>query len=163
MNFCIVCYFKNFLYTKFDSLYIASNFVLSIINSGCDISTFSLNIYLYGNLGIGKTFFVKGLVKGSGIDDIVQSSTYGICKEYLCKNFNIYHFDLYRIDNAFEFGHFYNINGINIFEWPNKFVDFIYKPDFLINIFSLNDKKYITIDPCSFFSKRILFSLRRLC
>ena len=103
-------------------------------------------------MGIGKTFFVKGLIKTAGCDILVQSPTYNIYNEYLCHFFKIYHFDLYRIDRFINFDILNVKNCIYIFEWPDKWMNFINKPDILINIFSFNFEKYIIIKFCSNFS-----------
>lgn len=52
---------------------------------------------LYGDLGAGKTTFVQGLAEGLGIEDVVQSPTFVIMKEYRGKR-RLVHIDLYRID-----------------------------------------------------------------
>jgi len=65
-------------------------------------------IALVGNLGVGKTVFVRGFARGLGISDIICSPTFSIIREYPCKDSKwMYHMDLYRIDNsasALDFG-----------------------------------------------------------
>ena len=53
-------------------------------------------IQLIGDMGAGKTTFVKSLVKALGSDDHVSSPTFTICNEYK-GNFTIYHCDFYRL------------------------------------------------------------------
>ncbi len=54
---------------------------------------------LKGNLGAGKTQFVKGLVAGLGSDAIVASPTFTIIHEYSGGRLPIYHFDFFRLED----------------------------------------------------------------
>jgi tRNA threonylcarbamoyladenosine biosynthesis protein TsaE len=54
---------------------------------------------LSSDLGGGKTVFVKGLAKGAGSNDTVSSPTFTISKVYKCLEFNIQHFDFYRLND----------------------------------------------------------------
>lgn len=87
-------------------------------------------ICLEGELGAGKTHFVKGFVSAFGIDpDDVTSPTFSIIQEYHGE-ISVYHFDFYRIkkkEEALEIGveeYFYN-DGICIIEWPDRVKDLI--------------------------------------
>jgi len=82
-------------------------------------------ICLQGELGSGKTHFVKGFVKAFGIDPgEVRSPTYTLINEYMGDT-PVYHFDCYRIEDpleAIEFGaeeYFYG-NGVCVIEWPER-------------------------------------------
>ena len=52
-----------------------------------------------GGLGMGKTAFTSGFVKGLGINADVSSPTFAICNEYIGNDCRVYHFDMYRIDS----------------------------------------------------------------
>lgn len=52
-----------------------------------------------GGLGMGKTAFTTGLVKGLGISAEVSSPTFAICNEYISDENRVYHFDMYRIES----------------------------------------------------------------
>ena len=56
---------------------------------------------LAGDLGAGKTLLVQGLAKALGVEDMVNSPTFTILNVYEA-DFTIYHFDLYRLDDAEE-------------------------------------------------------------
>lgn len=56
-------------------------------------------IELVSDLGGGKTTFVKGLVEAAGSHDMVTSPSFTIRNDYRAKNFNIVHFDFYRLSN----------------------------------------------------------------
>jgi tRNA threonylcarbamoyladenosine biosynthesis protein TsaE len=81
-------------------------------------------VCLYGELGAGKTAFVKGLVKGLKMDPLkVHSPTFTLMNIYKGK-IPLYHFDLYRIkaDDLFGLGYeeyFYG-SGITAIEWSER-------------------------------------------
>lgn len=79
-------------------------------------------IALRGNLGAGKTTFVKGLSMGLGFDGIVQSPTFTLLHQYE-GILPIFHFDLYRMktaDDFFSLGfeEYFEKNGVCVIEWP---------------------------------------------
>ena len=57
---------------------------------------------LYGELGCGKTAFVRGMAKGMGIDCLVNSPTFTIVNEYEGGKMPLFHFDMYRLGSADE-------------------------------------------------------------
>jgi tRNA threonylcarbamoyladenosine biosynthesis protein TsaE len=57
-------------------------------------------IELVGDLGAGKTAFAKGLVRGAGGKGRVYSPTFTISNVYECDNFEVHHFDFYRLAEA---------------------------------------------------------------
>ncbi|MBQ9412578.1 MAG: tRNA (adenosine(37)-N6)-threonylcarbamoyltransferase complex ATPase subunit type 1 TsaE [Oscillospiraceae bacterium] len=58
-------------------------------------------VALYGDLGAGKTAFVRGMARGMGLRDRVSSPTFTIVNEYLGDR-ELYHFDMYRLNGAEE-------------------------------------------------------------
>lgn len=80
-------------------------------------------VCLTGDLGVGKTEFVKGFAKGTGVSDYVTSPTFTIINEYQGR-LPVYHFDVYRInriDEMFEIGYeeFFFGDGVSIIEWAD--------------------------------------------
>lgn len=82
-------------------------------------------VCLYGELGAGKTHFVKGMAEGLGIDqDEVHSPTFTLIHEYVGDQ-PLYHFDCYRMESpqeALEIGveeYFYG-DGVCVIEWPER-------------------------------------------
>src|SRR3954469_15574756 len=57
---------------------------------------------LDGDLGAGKTHFVKGFVAALGYDDEVTSPTFTLVHEYPCRRCPVFHFDFYRLESAEE-------------------------------------------------------------
>ena len=77
-------------------------------------------ICLNGELGSGKTMFVKGFAQALGIEETITSPTFNIVKEYLSGELPLYHMDVYRIeetDNSIGYTDYFNNEGICIIEW----------------------------------------------
>ena len=78
-------------------------------------------ICLNGELGSGKTVFVKGFAKALGIQETVTSPTFSLVKEYHDGEMPLFHMDVYRMEDSKEnFGldDYLNQEGICIIEWP---------------------------------------------
>ncbi|PWM29661.1 MAG: tRNA (adenosine(37)-N6)-threonylcarbamoyltransferase complex ATPase subunit type 1 TsaE [Verrucomicrobia bacterium] len=60
-------------------------------------------IALYGDLGAGKTAFVKGLAAGLGIAETVKSPSFNICAYYAAEPLSLVHVDAYRLGGAPDF------------------------------------------------------------
>ena len=65
-------------------------------------------VVLIGDLGSGKTKFTEGILSYFGIGNEISSPTFTIVNEYNANNIDIFHFDVYRLNNSFDF---YNIGG----------------------------------------------------
>ena len=78
-------------------------------------------VVLSGELGSGKTKFTEGFLKFYGLDSEISSPTFSIVNEYKKDDINIYHFDVYRLEDVDEFyaigGDEYFSSGISIIEW----------------------------------------------
>lgn len=78
-------------------------------------------IVLTGELGSGKTKFVEGFLEYYGLENEISSPTFTIVNEYKNQNINIYHFDVYRLEDSSEFyeigGEEYFSSGICLIEW----------------------------------------------
>ena len=78
-------------------------------------------VVLSGELGAGKTKFTEGFLKYFGLDSEISSPTFNIVNEYKKDNINIYHFDVYRLEDVEEFyaigGEEYFSSGICLIEW----------------------------------------------
>ncbi len=83
-------------------------------------------IALIGDLGAGKTVFVKGIAKGMGIQgyDYVNSPTFVVVKEYKGP-IDLYHFDVYRLNESsfcdtLDYKRYFYGSGITVIEWADK-------------------------------------------
>lgn len=78
-----------------------------------------------GDMGAGKTTFIKALLKAMQSEDVVTSPTFSIVNEYSIPNDKVYHFDFYRIESleeAFNFGIEDYINSAHwlFIEWADR-------------------------------------------
>ncbi len=101
-------------------------------------------ILLVGDLGAGKTHFTQGFARGLDLADVPTSPTFNLVCEYRGGRLPLYHFDLYRLENADELDDidYYGItegDGVSLVEWGDKFdeaapddyvlLDFAVRPD----------------------------------
>lgn len=82
-------------------------------------------IAFYGNMGAGKTTFIKALCEELGVEDEVTSPTFAIVNEYTCSNGSsrIFHFDFYRIkklEEVYDMGYedYFYSDSLCLIEWP---------------------------------------------
>ena len=85
---------------------------------------------LKGELGSGKTQFVKGLVAGLGSSATVTSPTFTIAHEYPGGRLSIYHFDFFRLEDRQSVARlglddYFFGDGVSVIEWPDRFPEFI--------------------------------------
>ena len=102
-------------------------------------------VVLQGDLGVGKTTFVKALMKYLGSDDLVNSPTFSIVNEYMSKRGMVYHMDLYRlesIDDLLDIGfeEYIDSGQLCIIEWPELAFPILKDSCIFIRI-SMNEEK----------------------
>lgn len=85
----------------------------------------------YGEMGAGKTTFIKALCEELGVEDVITSPTFAIVNEYTDgKGEPIYHFDFYRIkklDEVFDMGYedYIDSGNLCLMEWPELIEDIL--------------------------------------
>lgn len=94
---------------------------------------------VYGDLGAGKTAFVKGLAEGLCVSEPVVSPTFTILRAYESGSLPLYHFDVYRIgceDELFEIGfdEYASGDGVCVCEWADLIPDALPEKRFDIRI-----------------------------
>lgn len=82
-------------------------------------------VLLEGDLGGGKTTFVKGILLGLNYKKNVLSPTFTLIREYQTKRLIVYHADLYRLgDSDYQdlglWEYFYSTSGVTLVEWGEK-------------------------------------------
>jgi len=111
-----------------------------------------LIIYLNGNLGAGKTTLVRGILHGLGHHDVVKSPTYNLVEIYKISKLYLYHFDLYRFNDPYEweeagFRDYFNDRSICLIEWPEKAAGLLPAADLRIDFEILQSGRNIGIYP----------------
>ena len=107
-------------------------------------------IALYGDLGAGKTAFVRGMARGMGIEARVSSPTFTIVNEYLGDR-ELYHFDMYRLgssDELFDIGweDYLSRGGVCAVEWSENVSDAFEGDEITVRITKLSaDERKIEI------------------
>ena len=105
-------------------------------------------VFMHGDLGAGKTTFVRGILMGLGYNGKVKSPTYTIVESYDLSQFNVYHFDLYRFVDPYEwdaagFNEYFNLESICIIEWPEKAIKLLPDPDYDVELDLFDKEKLV--------------------
>lgn len=104
---------------------------------------------LNGTLGVGKSVFARAFIQTLTGAKEVPSPTFTLVQMYVAPEFDIYHYDLYRLkrpDEIFELGveeAFYT--GVSLVEWPEKMGAFAPRNMWTVTIYTENDKRVIKI------------------
>ncbi|WP_020482499.1 tRNA (adenosine(37)-N6)-threonylcarbamoyltransferase complex ATPase subunit type 1 TsaE [Methylomonas sp. MK1] len=96
-------------------------------------------LFLYGELGAGKTTLVRGLLRAAGHDGAVKSPTYTLVEEYEVNGRRLFHFDLYRLKDPEELewmgmNDYLNQNALCCIEWPQMGAGFLPMADLEVRL-----------------------------
>ena len=108
-------------------------------------------VHLTGDLGTGKTTFVRGVLNGLGYSDEVLSPTFSLVETYPLQAFIVVHFDLYRLEDEQEleligFRDYFTNENVIFVEWPDRAMEILSTPDYDIRILQQGDERKVLIN-----------------
>ena len=120
-----------------------------------------LIIFLNGELGVGKTFFVRALIKNLGYQGLVKSPTYTLIETYDLVGYSVNHLDLYRLQSTneiFEMGFCdeFEQPALWLIEWPERASAFLPEPDIVCHINLVNVHRHIVFQADTFLGEQTL-------
>lgn len=112
---------------------------------------------LQGDLGAGKTQLVKGIARGIGSTERVQSPTFGLIHSHLSGRIPLHHLDLYRLDSPQAIlaagleSYLFPRDGASVIEWPERWCSPDSPPS------SRRGWQWITLETLSETERRIVY------
>lgn len=110
-------------------------------------------VYLSGDLGVGKTTLVRGLLRALGYPGRVKSPSYGLIESYQLGSLAVHHLDLYRLGDAEEIEYLglldlLDESSLMLVEWPEKGAGYLPPASLHLHIDDLPDQsRRLTLNP----------------
>ncbi len=110
-----------------------------------------LVVYLHGELGVGKTTLVRGVLRGLGSMGPVKSPTYTLVEPYSCAGRQAYHLDLYRLAEPEELEYigvrdFFGEQALCLVEWPERGRGFLPEADVVVRLEYLSEGRRVHLE-----------------
>ena len=123
-----------------------------------------ITVFLNGDLGAGKTTLTRGFVQGMGHVGHVKSPTYTIVEPYDLSDWQVYHFDLYRLADAEELEYmgirdYFNNHSCSFIEWPEKGEGMLPAPDMIIDLAYSDEQRQISLQAKTDLGERLVSML----
>lgn len=122
-------------------------------------------LYLTGELGAGKTTLSRGIIQSLGHKGAVKSPTYALVEPYEFDEFDIFHFDLYRVGDPEELEFmgirdYFTDRSLCIVEWPDRGFGMLPNADLHVNLRYKESERQVTIEAKSAAGQIILNKLK---
>lgn len=127
-------------------------------------SSQGMTIYLHGDLGAGKTTFVRGYLRALGVSGHVKSPTFTVVEPYQLPEGAAYHFDLYRIVDPEELEllgmrDYFAPDAFVMVEWPERGGGVLPQPDLTVHLDYAGPARHLTLRAATDKGREVLAAL----
>ena len=125
------------------------------------------SVFIYGQLGAGKTTLCRGILRAMGHSGAVKSPTFTLVEPYSVGGCEVFHFDLYRLSDPSELEYigideYFGEAKLCLVEWPQKGGDRLPAQDLEISIDVLGEKRNICVQARSLHGEAICQAIQLL-